>query len=83
MDADDRAAARSAGRASLPVKRFLGNVHTLEVHDRYRERPGCRLSEIAPGHGRGYDTLRDALADRSYGNCYWCLGGELRGTSSR
>ncbi len=59
-------------------KRFLGNTNTLEVHDTYNEKNGCRLDEIKLEHRRWYDTLAEAKRDRRYDNCHWCLGGSTR-----
>ena len=60
------------------LKRFLGNLNTLEVHDTYNEKVGCRLNEIKWNHQRWYDTLAEAKRDRRYDNCHWCLGGSTR-----
>ena len=60
------------------LKRFLGNLNTLEVHDTYNEKASCRLDEIKSDHRRWYDTLAGAKRDRRYDNCYWCLGGSTR-----
>jgi hypothetical protein len=62
----------------IKLKRYLGNLNTLEVHDTLNEQPACRLDEIKPDHQRWYDSLGAAKADRSYDNCSWCLGGSTR-----
>ncbi len=59
-------------------KRYLGNTNTLEVHDTQNEKANCQLDEIAVEHRKWYDTLAGAKADRSYDNCYWCVGGSTR-----
>jgi len=56
------------------LKRFLGNVNTLEVHDTQNESANCQLDEIRPEHRRWYDTLAEARRDHPYDNCAWCLG---------
>lgn len=60
------------------VKRHLGNINTLEVHDTDNEQTSCRLDEIPPDHRRWYDTIAEAKRDRPYDNCHWCLGGSTR-----
>ena len=60
------------------IKRYLGNVNTLEVHDTYNEKARCRLDEIKLEHRRWYATLAEAKRDRRYDNCHWCLGGSTR-----
>lgn len=62
----------------VKVKRFLGNVNTLEVHDTSRETTLCRLHEIKLAHRRWYHTLAEAKAYLPYDNCHWCLGGSFR-----
>jgi hypothetical protein len=62
----------------IKQKRFLGNLNTLEVHDTQNERSSCQLDEIKVEHRKWYDSLAQAKADRSYDNCYWCLGGSKR-----
>lgn len=62
----------------VKVKRYLGNVNTLEVHDTANEQANCRLDEIKPEHRRWYDTLEEAKSDLAYDNCHWCLGGSQR-----
>lgn len=60
------------------VKRFLGNLNELEVHETWNEKVGCRLDEIKVEHRRWYDTLAEAKRDRRYDNCHWRLGGSTR-----
>ena len=62
----------------LKLKRYLGNVNTLEVHDTQNEQTNCQLDEIGLEHRRWYDTLAEAKAERSYDNCAWCLGSSTR-----
>lgn len=62
----------------IKLKRYLGNLNTLEAHDTQNEESGCRLDEIRPEHQRWYDSLASAKADRSYDNCYWCVGSSTR-----
>ena len=40
------------------LKRFLGNLKTLEVHDTYNEKASCRLDEIKSDHRRWYGHAR-------------------------
>lgn len=60
------------------LKRYLGNINTLEVHDTQAESTSCRLDEILPEHRKWYDTLSAAKADGDYDNCAWCIGGSTR-----
>lgn len=60
------------------LKRYLGNLNTLEVHDTQSERTNCQLDEILPEHQKWYDTLSAAKADEDYDNCAWCLGSSTR-----
>ena len=60
------------------VKRYLGNINTLEVHDTQNENGNCQLDEIQEPHRRWYDTLAAAKADQGYDNCAWCIGGSTR-----
>ena len=60
------------------LKRYLGNIKTLEAHDTQNEKTLCRLDEIKPEHRLWYDTLAAAKADRPYDNCAWCLGSSTR-----
>lgn len=62
----------------VKVKRYLGNVNTLELHDTANEQTNCQLNEIAPEHRRWYDTIAEAKRDHPYDNCHWCLGGSSR-----
>jgi hypothetical protein len=62
----------------VKLKRYLGNTHTLEVHDTSRESTNCQLDEILAEHRRWYDTLAGAKADKAYDNCAWCIGGSTR-----
>lgn len=62
----------------IKVKRYLGNLNTMEVHDTQNEKSGCQLDEIKAEHRRWYDSLATAKADRSYDNCYWCIGASKR-----
>ena len=62
----------------VKVKRYLGNVNTLEVHDTANESSNCQLDEIAREHRRWYDSLAEAKRDRAYDNCHWCLGSSRR-----
>jgi hypothetical protein len=62
----------------VKVKRYLGNTNTLEVHDTQNENANCELDEIKPEHREWYDSLSEAKRDRSYDNCYWCIGGSTR-----
>jgi hypothetical protein len=62
----------------IKLKRYLGNLNTLEVHDTQSEKASCQLDEIKVDHRKWYDSLAAAKADRSYDNCYWCLGGSTR-----
>lgn len=62
----------------VKLKRYLGNVNTLEVHDTDNEQTNCQLDEISLGHRRWYDTLTEAKADEAYDNCHWCIGGSTR-----
>ena len=62
----------------VKLKRYLGNVNTLEVHDTQREQTRCQLDDIKPEHQRWYDTLAEAKADERYDNCAWCLGNSTR-----
>ena len=59
-------------------KRFLGNTHTLEVHDTENEKSSCQLDEILLAHRKWYDTLAEARADKDYDNCAHCLGNSRR-----
>lgn len=60
------------------LKRYLGNVNTLEVHDSGNEKTSCQLDEIKLDHRRWYDTLAEAKRDHPYDNCHWCVGGSTR-----
>ena len=60
------------------VKRYLGNVNTLEVHDVFNEQVNCQLDEILAEHRRWYDTFAGAKADQDYDTCYWCIGSSQR-----
>lgn len=62
----------------IKLKRYLGNTNTLEAHDTQSETTSCQLNEIKAEHRRWYDTLYAAKADKSYDNCYWCLGNSTR-----
>ncbi len=62
----------------IKVKRHLGSLNTLEVHDTQNEKTGCQLDEIKVEHRKWYDSLAQAKGDRSYDNCYWCIGGSTR-----
>jgi hypothetical protein len=66
----------------IKQQRFLGNTHTLEVHDTQNESTNCELDEILITHRRWYPTLAAAKADLNYGrpydNCAWCLGNSRR-----
>lgn len=62
----------------VKLKRYLGNLNSLEVHDTSNEQSGCQLDEIKPEHRKWYDTLQEAKADKPYDNCAWCLGGSKR-----
>lgn len=62
----------------VKVKRYLGNTHTLEVHDTQNEKEKCQLDEIKSEHRRWYDSLADAKAEYNYDNCSWCLGSSTR-----
>ena len=62
----------------LKVKRYLGTVNTLELHDTVNQQPNCQLDEISPEHRRWYDTVAEAKRDHPYDNCHWCLGGSAR-----
>jgi hypothetical protein len=53
----------------LKVKRYLGNVNTLELHDTVNQQPNCQLDEISPEHRRWYDTVAEAKRDHPYDNC--------------
>jgi len=62
-------------------EKYLGNVHTKEVHDLDNEdtrRDGCQIDEIiAADHDRPFTSLATAYA-QGYDNCAKCLGGSLR-----
>ena len=60
------------------VKRYLGNVHTLEVHDRDNENPRCELNLMSQDHRRWSDSLAEAKRDHPYDNCAWCVGSSTR-----
>lgn len=60
------------------MKRYLGNINTLELHDTQHEQTGCRLDQISADHRRWYDTAAEARRDRNYDNCAWCIGGSTR-----
>ncbi len=60
------------------LKRFLGNLNTLEVHDTYNENVWCQLDTIKWEHQRWYDMLAEAKREQRYDNCHWCLGGSTR-----
>lgn len=60
------------------VKRYLGNVNTLEVHDTDNETVNCQLDEVLSEHRTWYDTLSAAKADRDFDNCAWCIGRSTR-----
>lgn len=62
----------------VKVKRFLGNINSLEVHDTNNEQVNCQLDEISADHRKWYDTLAAAKADKSYDNCAWCIGNSTR-----
>jgi len=62
----------------VKAKRYLGNMHTLEVHDTQNESPRCELDLISESHRRWYDTLSDAKRDHPYDNCAWCIGSSTR-----
>ncbi len=62
----------------IKLKRYLGNTHTLEVHDTKNEKTLCQLDDIKADHRRWYDTLAAARSDLSYDNCHWCLGSSTR-----
>lgn len=64
--------------AIYKVKRYLGNTHTLELHDTANEKSGCQLDEIRPEHRRWYDSVADAKADLAYDNCGHCMTGSTR-----
>lgn len=64
--------------AITKLKRYLGNVNTLEVHDTNNENTNCRLAEILEENRRWYDTLTEAKADEAYDNCAWCIGSSSR-----
>jgi hypothetical protein len=51
------------------LQRFLGNTHTLEVHDTDNEEVNCELDEISVAHRRWYETLYEAKQDLDYDNC--------------
>ena len=62
----------------IKLKRYLGNINTLEVHDTQNERTNCRLDAIRSEHKRWYGSLSVAKIDRSYDNCAYCLSGSTR-----
>ena len=62
----------------IKLKRYLGNVNTLEVHDTNNETTSCQLDEIKADHRRWYDTLAEAKRDHAFDNCHWCIGGSTR-----
>lgn len=66
------------GVSMLKLKRYLGNINSLEVHDTQNEKTNCQLNEIKVEHRRWYDTLASAKADRSYDPCANCLPGSTR-----
>ena len=57
------------------LKRYLGNTHTLELHDTSNEKSGCQLDEIKVENRRWYDSVAQAKADLAYDNCAHCLTG--------
>ena len=57
------------------MKRYLGNLHTVEVHDTHNENPNCQLDKINVEHRGWYDSLAAAKASHPFDYCYWCLGG--------
>ena len=63
---------------TLRVARRWGPGTQLEVHDTQNEKTGCELEKIKVEHRKWYDSLASAKADRSYDNCYWCLGASTR-----
>lgn len=65
---------------SRPNRRFLGNTHTMEVHDLTRETATCQIDEIIQaGHAVVFtpDTLAQAHAE-GFDNCAYCLGRSTR-----
>ncbi|MFA5787955.1 MAG: hypothetical protein WDA71_13415 [Actinomycetota bacterium] len=65
---------------SRPLRQYLGNRNTKEVHDLRNEQPKCQISDILrAGHGVVFqpDTLAQARSE-GYDNCAWCVGGSSR-----
>ena len=59
-------------------ERYLGNVHTKEVHDLDNEETNCQIDEIiAAGNGRTFSSLEIAHS-LGYDNCAWCIGESTR-----
>jgi hypothetical protein len=77
---DTRSTYESEGGSTVVVKikQYLGNSHTLEVHNTNNEQTNCELDEIKVEHRHWYDSLTEAKADKSYDNCAWCLGASTR-----
>jgi hypothetical protein len=88
------AAAPSAGATGAPAphgppsptgvvvaegKRYLGNVHTRELHDLQRTTPRCQIDEISPDRRYLFARIEDAQA-LGYDFCAYCFG---RGASRR
>ena len=61
-------------------KRYLGNVHKMEVHDLKNEQPQCQIDEIVrAGHAVVFtpDTLEQAHKE-GFDNGAYCIGGSTR-----
>jgi len=59
------------------IKRYLGNIHKMEVHDLRNEKSQCQIDEIIKaGHAAVFspDTLAQAHSE-GYDNGAYCIGG--------
>lgn len=69
-------ARRNSGK--MNGERFLGNIHTMEVHDLDNEKPQCQIDTIiGAGNETPFHTLQAAKA-AGYDNGHWCIGGSTR-----
>jgi hypothetical protein len=62
------------------LKRYVGNVNTLELHDTDNEQTSCRLDDVSMEARCWFDSIAEAGRDRPYDNCRWCLGGSITRT---
>jgi hypothetical protein len=61
-------------------KRYLANTDTQEIHDLLKEKPGCRIDEIAREHVHMLDNYQEVmdLINTPHGDwigCVHCLPG--------